>query len=49
VCLSAKGRSVLRLMRASNQSLEREWEAAIDPERLAALRQIVSDLLNQAA
>lgn len=49
VCLSAKGRSVLRLMRASNQSLEREWEAAIGPERLAVLRQIVSDLVNQAA
>jgi DNA-binding MarR family transcriptional regulator len=45
VCLTAKGRAALRVMRASNQSLEGEWAARLGPERLAVLRQIVSDLL----
>jgi DNA-binding MarR family transcriptional regulator len=45
VCLTARGRSALRLMRTSNQSLEDEWRARIGADRLAALRETLSDLL----
>ncbi len=45
VCLTAKGRAALRLMRTSNQSLEDEWRGQIGADRLSALRDTLLDLL----
>ncbi len=45
VCLTARGRAALRLMRASSKSLEDEWRAQIGADRLSTLRDTLSDLL----
>lgn len=45
VCLTARGRAALRRMRSSNQALEEEWRARVGSERLAALSEVLSELL----
>jgi DNA-binding MarR family transcriptional regulator len=45
VCLTAKGRAALRLMRTSNQSLEDQWKQRIGTERLSGLRETLGLLL----
>jgi DNA-binding MarR family transcriptional regulator len=45
VCLTARGRASLRLMRRSSLALEEEWRARIGADRLATLRDILTDLL----
>jgi len=46
VCLTAKGRAALRLMRTNNLSLEDEWRERIGGERMADLREILAQLLS---
>jgi DNA-binding MarR family transcriptional regulator len=45
VCLTARGRAALRLMRTSSLALEDEWRSRIGADRLATLRDILTDLL----
>jgi len=45
VCLTAKSRAALRLMRTSNQSLEDEWRRQIGADRLSVLRETLLELL----
>ncbi|MBO0852472.1 MAG: MarR family transcriptional regulator [Nocardia sp.] len=44
VCLTARGRSALRVLRQSMLAVERDWEQTLGPDRLADLRQIVATL-----
>jgi DNA-binding MarR family transcriptional regulator len=45
VCLTARGRAALRLMRTSNLALEDEWRARVGDDRLRALSDSLTDLL----
>jgi DNA-binding MarR family transcriptional regulator len=45
VCLTARGRAALRLMRTSNLALEDEWRARVGDDRLRTLSDILTDLL----
>lgn len=46
VCLTARGRAALRLMRASALALEDEWRARMGADRLAALCDTLTELLD---
>jgi DNA-binding MarR family transcriptional regulator len=45
VCLTAQGRAALRRIRVSSRALEEEWQRRIGADRLATLREILSELL----
>jgi DNA-binding MarR family transcriptional regulator len=46
ICLAARGPAALRVMRASAQSLEREWEARLWEHELAGFRDTLTLLLD---
>ena len=48
ICLTARGRLALRVMRSSAQLLEREWEERLGPDGLAQLRVTLGTLLGGA-
>jgi DNA-binding MarR family transcriptional regulator len=48
ICLTARGRGALRVMRAGAQSIERDWEARLGQEKLAEFRDILVTLLGGA-
>jgi DNA-binding MarR family transcriptional regulator len=45
VCLTARGRAALRVMRATAQAVERDWETQLGAERLAEFRDTLNALL----
>jgi DNA-binding MarR family transcriptional regulator len=46
ICLTRRGRQALRVLRATSLALEREWEAALGPGRLADFRATLLELLD---
>ncbi|MFI9413996.1 MarR family winged helix-turn-helix transcriptional regulator [Nocardia gamkensis] len=48
VCLTPRGRTATRILRDSMQSLERDWEETLGPERMADLRDILTILLKHS-
>lgn len=47
VCLTPRGRTATRVLHHSMQALERDWENALGPERMAELREMLTTLLNK--
>jgi DNA-binding MarR family transcriptional regulator len=48
VCLTARGRSALRTMRATALEVEEEWRTALGVEKLAVFRSLLESLLEPA-
>lgn len=46
VCLTPRGRAATRVLHHSMQTLERDWEDALGPDRMTALRETLTILLN---
>jgi DNA-binding MarR family transcriptional regulator len=47
ICLTARGRAALRVMRGSALALERDWARRVGPDRLAELRETITALLTE--
>jgi len=45
ICLTARGRTAQRVMRATAQAVERDWEARLGEQRLAEFRDTLTVLL----